>query len=131
MFLQKPSSLYQNHLDEKAAMEAWCGPDGAHQDFIFGNTAVEVKSLSGRERSTVRISSEDQLESLCDDLFLVVISVFIGLLKINEEYKFKEKIYKFLVLILFLIGIFMFSKSLEMKFFTASAAGQTEVTSIK
>lgn len=64
-------------------------------------------------------------------LFLVLISVFIGLLKINEEYKFKEKIYKFLVLILFLIGIFMFSKSMEMKFFTASAAGQTEVTNTK
>jgi len=65
-------SLYQNHLDQKAAIEAWCGPDRTHQDFIFGNTAVEVKSLSGRERSTVRISSEDQLESLCDDLFLMI-----------------------------------------------------------
>lgn len=65
-------SLYQNHLDERAAMEAWGGPDGAHQDFIFGNTAVEVKSLSGRERSTVRISSEDQLEALCDELFLMI-----------------------------------------------------------
>jgi len=64
--------LYQVLLDEKAAMEAWCGPDKAHQDFTFGNTAVEVKSLSGRERSSVHISSEDQLESLCDNLFLMV-----------------------------------------------------------
>ncbi len=53
-------------------MDAWCGPDGLHQDFVFGNTAVEVKTLSGRERSTVRISSEDQLESLTDNLFLLV-----------------------------------------------------------
>ncbi|MDP2017591.1 PD-(D/E)XK motif protein [Hydrogenophaga sp.] len=52
------------------AIEAWLGPDKSHQDFIFGNTAVEIKSLSGAERSTVRISSEDQLESLNDALFL-------------------------------------------------------------
>ncbi|MGV6874575.1 PD-(D/E)XK motif protein [Pseudochelatococcus sp. B33] len=52
------------------AVEAWLGPEKSHQDFIFGNTAVEIKSLSGTERSTVRISSEDQLESLNDALFL-------------------------------------------------------------
>jgi hypothetical protein len=51
-------------------VNAWLGPDRSHQDFIFGNTAVEIKSLSGAERSTVRISSEDQLESLNDALFL-------------------------------------------------------------
>lgn len=65
-------SLYQDHLDQKSAIDAWVGPERSHQDFIFGNTAVEVKSLSGRERSTVRISSEDQLESLCDNLFLMI-----------------------------------------------------------
>lgn len=53
-----------------AAVDAWLGPERSHQDFIFGNTAVEIKSLSGIERSTVRISSEDQLESLNDALFL-------------------------------------------------------------
>lgn len=52
------------------AVEAWLGPEKSHQDFIFGNTAVEIKSLSGTERSMVRISSEDQLESLNDALFL-------------------------------------------------------------
>lgn len=52
------------------AVEAWKGPEKSHQDFIYGNTAVEIKSLSGAERSTVRISSEDQLESLNDSLFL-------------------------------------------------------------
>jgi hypothetical protein len=54
----------------KTAIDAWLGPDRSHQDFIFGNTAVEVKSLSGAERNSVRISSEDQLESLKDALFL-------------------------------------------------------------
>ena len=56
--------LYQITLPQGAAVDAWCGPDDSHQDFIFGNRAIEVKSLSGRERSTVRISSENQLESL-------------------------------------------------------------------
>lgn len=63
--------LYQDTLPQVAAVDAWCGPDDSHQDFIFGNRAIEVKSLSGRERSTVRISSEDQLASLVDELFLL------------------------------------------------------------
>ena len=64
--------LYKNRLSEDAAVESWVGPGGSHQDFIFGNTAAEIKSVSGRERSTVRISSEDQLETLCDNLFLII-----------------------------------------------------------
>jgi len=69
--LQFLKSLYRK-LPAKAAVDAWCGPNGSHQDFIFGNTAVETKAISGRERSTVRISSEDQLESTCDNLFLTI-----------------------------------------------------------
>lgn len=65
-------SLYQSHLAEKPAVEAWCGVEGMHQDFIFDNTAVEIKSLSGKERNTVHISSEDQLEGLSDNLFLMI-----------------------------------------------------------
>jgi hypothetical protein len=65
-------SLYQGHLVENSAIEAWCGIEGMHQDFIFGNTAVEIKSLSGKERNTVHISSEDQLEGLSDNLFLMI-----------------------------------------------------------
>lgn len=57
---------------ELGALDAWQGPDSSHQDFVFSDTAVEVKSLSGRERSTVKISSEDQLESLSSNLFLKV-----------------------------------------------------------
>jgi hypothetical protein len=53
-----------------SALEAWKGPERSHQDFIFRNRAVEIKSLSGVERSAVRISSEDQLESTNDALFL-------------------------------------------------------------
>jgi hypothetical protein len=58
------------HFGARTAVESWMGPERSHQDFIFGNTAVEIKSLSGDERNCVRISSEDQLESLNDNLFL-------------------------------------------------------------
>jgi hypothetical protein len=62
--------LIERQPSNTAAVEAWLGPEKSHQDFIFGNSAVEIKSLSGTERGTVRISSEDQLESLNDELFL-------------------------------------------------------------
>jgi Putative PD-(D/E)XK family member, (DUF4420) len=57
-------------VPDAIAIEAWLGPEKSHQDFIYRNIAVEIKSLSGAERSTVRISSEDQLESLNESLFL-------------------------------------------------------------
>lgn len=63
--------LYHDTLPQAVAVDAWLGPDDSHQDFIFGDRAMEVKSLSGRERSTVRISSEDQLESTLPELFLL------------------------------------------------------------
>ncbi|MDW3099347.1 MAG: PD-(D/E)XK motif protein [Alphaproteobacteria bacterium] len=64
--------LKDKHLSDAQAVEAWCGPDRVHQDFIFGDTAVEVKSISGRDRSIVRVSSEDQLETVSEHLFLNV-----------------------------------------------------------
>ena len=66
------TELIDRQMSSSVAVEAWLGPERSHQDFIFGNTAVEVKSLSGAERSTIHISSEDQLESLNDGLFLRV-----------------------------------------------------------
>ena len=64
--------LKEKHLTDAHAVEAWCGPDRIHQDFIFGDAAVEVKSISGRDRSIVRVSSEDQLETVSEHLFLKV-----------------------------------------------------------
>jgi hypothetical protein len=66
------TELTDRQMSSSAAVEAWLGSERSHQDFMFGNTAVEVKSLSGVERSSIRISSEDQLESLNDELFLRV-----------------------------------------------------------
>jgi len=59
--------------DPSETVSAWCGPDKVHQDFIFRDIAIETKAISGRERNSVRISSEDQLEALSDRLYLVVL----------------------------------------------------------
>lgn len=67
LFLQ---NMISHGISENDALESWQGPETSHQDFIYSNTAVEIKSLSGRERNTVRISSEDQLEGVNDNLFL-------------------------------------------------------------
>lgn len=64
--------INRNALESNDAIDSWFGPERSHQDFIFSNFSVEVKSITGRERSTVRISSEDQLESVSDSLFLVL-----------------------------------------------------------
>lgn len=69
--LQYMRALYASRLTPAEAVDAWTGVDQLQQDFIFGNTAVEVKSLLGRDRNSVRISSEDQLATIVDDLFLV------------------------------------------------------------
>ena len=70
--------LFLKHLLEEAevgpvaALDAWRGPIGGAQDFVLGDCAVEVKSLSGKTRGTVRISSEDQLHSSLPLLYLRV-----------------------------------------------------------
>jgi thiol:disulfide interchange protein len=62
----------------------------------------------------------DWVNLLLWGIFLVALAVFVGLFKTHEEYAFKQKIYKFIVIIVFLTGIFMFSKALEIKFFTTT-----------
>jgi hypothetical protein len=54
----------------KASVEAWIGSELSQHDFELANAAVEIKSLSGAERNAVRISSEDQLETMKEHLFL-------------------------------------------------------------
>lgn len=60
-------------------------------------------------------------------IFLVALSVFAGLFKSLEEYKLKNKLFKLVFTIIFLIGIFMFFKSMELKLFTASGTAQAAV----
>ncbi|WP_246770812.1 PD-(D/E)XK motif protein [Taklimakanibacter albus] len=69
--LQYMRALYAGRLTTAETVDGWTGADMRQQDFIFDNIAVEVKSLHGRDRNSVRISSEDQLATVVDDLFLV------------------------------------------------------------
>ncbi len=59
-------------------------------------------------------------------VFLVALAVFMGIFTAHDEYKIKQKIYKLVVAVIFLMGIFLFFKALEMKFFTVSPTQQTQ-----
>ncbi len=59
------SSSYQYDL-----MKSWEGPGGGQHDFVLNDLAVEIKSISGDQRSKVRIYSEDQLYTHLNQLFL-------------------------------------------------------------
>ncbi|HEV2577124.1 MAG TPA: PD-(D/E)XK motif protein [Acidobacteriaceae bacterium] len=62
--------LLDRNFTPKAAVEAWLGSEMSQHDYELADSAVEIKSLSGAERNAVRISSEDQLESMKERLFL-------------------------------------------------------------
>ena len=64
------------NLEPSTALTAWLGPLDAPKDFEIGRVAVEVKARRGGGTSSVRISSEDQLdESGVDLLFMYVIEL--------------------------------------------------------
>ncbi|MDC3084561.1 PD-(D/E)XK motif protein [Gammaproteobacteria bacterium] len=69
--------LLNNNNFKEIALVSWVGPDQppAPQDFIYNNTAVDIKSLLGDERKKVKISSEDQLDSQKDNLYLKIYSI--------------------------------------------------------
>lgn len=68
-FLQE---LSKTSVGPSGAVYAWHGPERVQHDFIFAGHAVEVKSLVAADPRSVRISSENQLESSEPELFLVV-----------------------------------------------------------
>lgn len=44
-------------------VNAWQGPLGTNQDFLFGHLAVEIKTITGNEIDKVRITNARQLDS--------------------------------------------------------------------
>jgi len=58
--------------NQLTVIEGWQGPLGEPQDFVFGDFAVEVKSITGTQKDKVKISSEHQLSSHLDKLYLLV-----------------------------------------------------------
>lgn len=51
-------------------INGWEGPERGQHDFVLNDTAVEIKSVAGNQRGKIRISSEDQLYTHLDKLFL-------------------------------------------------------------
>ena len=69
------SKLAEAGLSLSILLDAWDGPKGGHQDFVFLNSgiALEVKSALALE-AKVRVSNERQLDSSgFDHLFLLVV----------------------------------------------------------
>lgn len=67
--------LLRTPLGTKRAVAAWHGPERIQQDFIFSDQAVEVKSLVATDPRTVRVSSENQLDSMQSYLYLLIVLV--------------------------------------------------------
>lgn len=67
------AELLKKHKDRFDVIGAWTGADYKAQDFMYAGKAVEIKSIYGGERNTVDISSEDQLETNLEFLYLVCI----------------------------------------------------------
>jgi hypothetical protein len=64
-------TILNSGFNAEQAVEAWQGPLGANQDFLFGPVAVEVKGSVGNDPDTVRIANERQLDSTgLEGLFL-------------------------------------------------------------
>lgn len=61
------------YLTVKEAIEGWQGPLEAPHDFIYGESAVEIKSIGGSSVDKVHISSELQLITHLNSLHLSVI----------------------------------------------------------
>ena len=64
--------------DPLTAVEAWTGPFESAQDFRTDKAAIEVKSRLRKGDTTVRISSESQLDPSDKPLFLAVYSLDAG-----------------------------------------------------
>lgn len=67
--------LTRTPLGTNGAVAAWHGPERIQQDFIFADQAVEIKSLVATDPRTVRVSSENQLDSGQSRLFMVIVLV--------------------------------------------------------
>lgn len=86
------------HASVQAAIEGWEGPMGAPHDFIFGQSAVEIKSISGSYADSVKISTESQLTTHLETLHLRIVFLAVDMdckagLSLNDFIiRLKEKI---------------------------------------
>jgi hypothetical protein len=64
-------TLFLPRLSEIEAVCAWTGPDPAHQDFIRGGMAVEVKTSLAKRHARIQIANEKQLDDRPHEVLLL------------------------------------------------------------
>lgn len=64
-------SLFLPRMSEIEAIDAWTGPDPAHQDFIRGGLAVEVKTSLAKRHARIQIANEKQLDDRPYEILLL------------------------------------------------------------
>lgn len=57
---------------EDSIIVGWMGPESSQQDFILNDVAIEIKSIQASDREVIHISSEHQLKTYLNYLYLVV-----------------------------------------------------------
>lgn len=62
--------LEKDRSRESVLIYGWKGPEKNQQDFIMNDMAIEIKSIAGDQRGKVRITSEDQLDTHLEQLYL-------------------------------------------------------------
>ena len=62
--------IVDNEYSKESLLSSWQGPERNAHDFILGDIAVEIKSVAGSHAESVRISSENQLSTYLEHLFL-------------------------------------------------------------
>lgn len=64
-------ALLLPRLDALSAVTAWVGPDPAHQDFIHGGAAVEVKTSLAKRHARIIVANEKQLDERPHDALIL------------------------------------------------------------
>lgn len=64
-------SLFLRLLDPADAVAAWAGSSAAHQDFLLGGLAIEVKSSLAKRHARIIIANEKQLDERAHDCLLL------------------------------------------------------------
>lgn len=64
--------LQKKKWSEIEVIDSWKGPEKSQHDFVLGDFAIEIKSITNSSRNKVLISSEDQLFTKLNKLFLRV-----------------------------------------------------------
>ena len=69
--------FFKTLIESKPELEtefigSWKGPEKSQHDFVIGDKAIEIKSITNSSRNKVKISSEDQLCTKLNELYLSV-----------------------------------------------------------